>query len=77
MADLTKSKRLDELKSRFLMGARFTVGRMMEEFGLGWIFHLDHEDSRFAFSPESLKMSTTPSLSTWSSTRSRTALSIA
>jgi predicted DNA-binding transcriptional regulator YafY len=34
MPDLTKSKRLDELKSRFLEGARFTVGKMEKEFGI-------------------------------------------
>ncbi len=34
MADITKSRRLNELKSRFQDGARFTVGKMVEEFGI-------------------------------------------
>jgi predicted DNA-binding transcriptional regulator YafY len=34
MPDLTKAKRLDELKSRFQEGARFTVGKMVREFGI-------------------------------------------
>jgi hypothetical protein len=32
--DLTKTKRLEELKSRFNAGARFTVSKMMREFGI-------------------------------------------
>ena len=34
MPDLTKAKRLDELKSRFNSGARFTVTKMMQQFGI-------------------------------------------
>lgn len=34
MPELTKTKRLDELKSRFNAGARFTVSKMMREFGI-------------------------------------------
>jgi predicted DNA-binding transcriptional regulator YafY len=34
MTEMTKTKRLDELKSRFNAGARFTVSKMMREFGI-------------------------------------------
>ncbi|MCP4602391.1 MAG: WYL domain-containing protein [Proteobacteria bacterium] len=34
MPDMTKSRRLDELKSRFMVGARFTIGKMEREFGV-------------------------------------------